>query len=106
MQILVAVLLIIGLVVVAVALIGVTLKLLGWIVAGLIIGALGRLVVPGQQQVGWLGTILYGLGGSLIGGIVGDVVGLGSLLQFVLAVAVAAALIGLFAATGPRRATA
>jgi uncharacterized membrane protein YeaQ/YmgE (transglycosylase-associated protein family) len=41
--------------------------------AGLVIGALGRLVVPGRQQMGCLATALCGIGGSLLGGLIGRV---------------------------------
>ena len=40
-------------------------------ITGLIVGALARLVVPGGDTLGVLGTVLAGLGGSLIGGLVG-----------------------------------
>jgi len=37
------------------------------LIGGLIIGALGRLVVPGRTPIGCLGTILVGILGSVIG---------------------------------------
>lgn len=40
---------------------------LGAIVVGLVIGALGRLVVPGRQPIGCLLTILLGIVGSVAG---------------------------------------
>ncbi|MHB8512113.1 MAG: GlsB/YeaQ/YmgE family stress response membrane protein [Actinomycetota bacterium] len=40
-------------------------------VSGLIIGGLGRLVVPGRQPIGILGTIAAGIVGSILGGLVG-----------------------------------
>jgi uncharacterized membrane protein YeaQ/YmgE (transglycosylase-associated protein family) len=57
----------------------VVLPLLGaalwWVIAtavtGLILGALGRLIVPGQQPIGVLATIVCGWFGSLVGGIIG-----------------------------------
>ena len=45
--------------------------LLGLIIGGAIIGALGRLAVPGPNPMGCLATILVGIGGSLIAGVVG-----------------------------------
>jgi uncharacterized membrane protein YeaQ/YmgE (transglycosylase-associated protein family) len=45
--------------------------ILGLILTGLILGALGRLIVPGRQSMSILVTILVGIGGSLLGGIVG-----------------------------------
>ncbi|HZU72172.1 MAG TPA: hypothetical protein VE990_05310 [Acidimicrobiales bacterium] len=41
------------------------------LVAGLVIGALGRLVVPGPNPMGCLTTSLVGIGGSVIGGVIG-----------------------------------
>lgn len=38
---------------------------------GLIIGGLARLVLPGGDSLGALGTILVGIGGALVGGFVG-----------------------------------
>lgn len=43
-------------------------------ISGLIIGALGRLLVPGPNPMGILSTILVGLLGSLIGGIIGRII--------------------------------
>jgi uncharacterized membrane protein YeaQ/YmgE (transglycosylase-associated protein family) len=40
------------------------------VIGGLVIGALGRLLVPGRQPIGCLWTILVGVGGSVLGGIV------------------------------------
>lgn len=39
-------------------------------VMGLIIGALGRLVVPGHNSMGVFATALVGIGGAFLGGIV------------------------------------
>ena len=47
--------------------------LIGVAVSGLIIGALGRLLVPGRQPLGCLVTMLVGIGGSLLGGWVGEI---------------------------------
>ena len=46
--------------------------LIGLAVSGLIIGALGRLAIPGRQPMGCFMTILVGVGGSFIGGLVGQ----------------------------------
>ncbi|MDA8302763.1 MAG: GlsB/YeaQ/YmgE family stress response membrane protein [Actinomycetota bacterium] len=40
------------------------------VVGGLLIGLLGRLVVPGPNPIGLLWTLLCGLGGAVIGGLV------------------------------------
>ena len=47
--------------------------ILGLILSGLIIGALGRLAVPGPNPMSIGMTILVGIGGSLIGGLIGQV---------------------------------
>ena len=44
-----------------------------WLLSGLLIGALGRLALPGPQPIGCITTALCGLGGSLLGGIAGAV---------------------------------
>ncbi len=41
------------------------------IVGGLIIGALGRLAIPGPNPMSIGATILVGIGGSMLGGLVG-----------------------------------
>jgi uncharacterized membrane protein YeaQ/YmgE (transglycosylase-associated protein family) len=42
--------------------------IIGWLIVGLVAGALARLVVPGRDPMGMLGTVLLGLAGSLLGG--------------------------------------
>jgi uncharacterized membrane protein YeaQ/YmgE (transglycosylase-associated protein family) len=39
-----------------------------WIVFGLFIGLIGRLLVPGRQPMGFLATIVLGIAGSFAGG--------------------------------------
>lgn len=73
--------------------------MIGFVVAGLIIGALARLVKPGKQDLGLLATLLLGLVGSLIGGVVANLLGTGSIFElnvlgFIVAVVAATALIG------------
>lgn len=46
--------------------------LVSTVVVGLVIGALGRLIVPGTQAIGFLATVGAGLCGSLVGGFVGQ----------------------------------
>ncbi len=64
------------------------------VLSGLIVGALGRLAIPGPNPMSIGMTILVGLGGSLIGGLIGRVLfhGNGGLL---LAVAGAALIVWL-----------
>lgn len=42
--------------------------LIVWLLAGLIVGFLARMLVPGPDPMGWLGTIVLGIVGSLVGG--------------------------------------
>ena len=84
-------------IVLGVAVIGLVAKLLWWALVGLAIGLLGRLVVPGATPIGWLGTILAGIAGAILGGVVGDAFDLAGVLQFILAVLFAAGLIAIFA---------
>lgn len=43
-------------------------QIFGTIIVGLIIGILARFVFPGAVPMGWVATILLGIGGSLLGG--------------------------------------
>jgi uncharacterized membrane protein YeaQ/YmgE (transglycosylase-associated protein family) len=43
-----------------------------WLIVGIIAGALARLLVPGEDPMGVLGTMLLGLAGSVLGGLVAD----------------------------------
>jgi uncharacterized membrane protein YeaQ/YmgE (transglycosylase-associated protein family) len=43
--------------------------LIAWLIVGLIAGALARLFVPGRDPMGVLGTLVLGLVGSIIGGL-------------------------------------
>ena len=65
------------------------------LVAGILVGALARLVLPGPDPMSWPATLGYGVAGSLLGGIVGGVLGLGRF-AFVLSIACAAGLIWYF----------
>jgi uncharacterized membrane protein YeaQ/YmgE (transglycosylase-associated protein family) len=44
---------------------------IGWIIFGLIVGALAKLVMPGRDPGGIIVTILLGIAGALIGGYIG-----------------------------------
>ena len=45
--------------------------ILGTILVGLIVGALARFVMPGEQKMGWIMTILLGIAGSVVAGVIG-----------------------------------
>jgi uncharacterized membrane protein YeaQ/YmgE (transglycosylase-associated protein family) len=47
---------------------------LGWIVLGLIVGALAKLVMPGRDGGGIILTMLLGIIGAIVGGIIGKYV--------------------------------
>lgn len=73
--------------------------MIGFIIAGLVIGALARLIKPGRQNLGILMTLLLGLAGSVIGGLVANLLGTGdifelNLLGFIVALIAAVVLIG------------
>lgn len=73
--------------------------LLTALIVGLVLGVLGRLVVPGGQTLGFWLTVMAGLCGSIVGGYLGDsVLDLGWFATVLIEVAVAAAAVALIAA--------
>jgi uncharacterized membrane protein YeaQ/YmgE (transglycosylase-associated protein family) len=52
-----------------------------WIVLGLIAGSLAKWILPGRDPAGCLFTILLGIGGALLGGLIGSYVGWGEVTQ-------------------------
>ncbi len=78
-------------------LIGLAFSLLWLVLTGLIVGALGRLVLPGRQEIGLLATALVGIAASLLGGILADAFDVGWLVQLLVAILLAAVGIALFA---------
>ena len=52
------------------------LGVLGWIVFGLIVGVIAKLLMPGPDPGGMILTILLGIAGALIGGFLGRAIGL------------------------------
>jgi uncharacterized membrane protein YeaQ/YmgE (transglycosylase-associated protein family) len=92
---------------IALGVIGFAFQILWWILVGLAIGAVARLVLPGPRPIGWLRTIVAGITGSVVGGLLADAFDGNGLLELVLAVGVAALMIALlwgsergYAATG------
>ncbi len=45
--------------------------IIGWIVLGLIAGAIAKAILPGTQAGGWIMTLLLGVVGALLGGFLG-----------------------------------
>lgn len=77
--------------------IGIVIGLLILAVIGAIIGALARWILPGRDDMSIGKTILYGIGGSILGGLIGRVLGLeGQLVSWILAIGMAMALIWFF----------
>jgi uncharacterized membrane protein YeaQ/YmgE (transglycosylase-associated protein family) len=54
-------------------------QILGLILIGIVIGILARLFLPGRQHIGIMMTILLGIGGALVGGIVASAIGEGDI---------------------------
>jgi uncharacterized membrane protein YeaQ/YmgE (transglycosylase-associated protein family) len=51
--------------------------LISLVVVGLVIGGLGRLIVPGPNRIGFAATLGVGLAGALVGAVIGGLLGLG-----------------------------
>lgn len=73
--------------------------ILGFLVFGLVVGALARLLKPGRQALGLLWTLLLGIAGSVIGGLVASLLGTGDIFELnilgaIVAIVAAVLLIG------------
>jgi uncharacterized membrane protein YeaQ/YmgE (transglycosylase-associated protein family) len=55
---------------------GFAMGILGWILFGLIVGALAKLVMPGKDPGGIIVTMLLGIAGAVLGGFAGRALGL------------------------------
>ena len=80
-------------------------QILGLIIVGLIIGVLARLLLPGRQKIGLPLTLLLGVAGALIGGLVASYLGTGEIFElnvlgFIVAVIAAVALLAAAQAAG------
>jgi uncharacterized membrane protein YeaQ/YmgE (transglycosylase-associated protein family) len=67
-------------------------------IVGLIVGGLGRLIVPGRNPIGIFPTVVCGLIGSLIGGAIGHAIG-GRFITVLVEVGVAAGAVAVWSAT-------
>jgi len=70
--------------------------MIGFIVFGLVVGALARLVVPGRQHLSIGMTLVLGLIGSVVGGVVANALGTGDIFELNIVgsiVAIAAAVV-------------
>ncbi|WP_261844506.1 GlsB/YeaQ/YmgE family stress response membrane protein [Aliamphritea ceti] len=56
--------------------------IISWIILGLVAGALARWLMPGEDKMGWIMTMVLGIAGAFAGGFIGSFVGLGSVSGF------------------------
>lgn len=82
--------------------------MLGFVVFGLVVGVLARLIVPGRQELSLLMTVLLGVVGSVVGGLVANALGTGDLLELnvlgaIVAIAASVVLIVIGERTGALR---
>ena len=49
--------------------------IIGWIVVGLIVGAIAKLLMPGRDPGGLIITIGLGIAGAVVGGVIGRALG-------------------------------
>jgi uncharacterized membrane protein YeaQ/YmgE (transglycosylase-associated protein family) len=80
---------------------------IGWIVVGLIAGALAKWIMPGKDPGGILTTILIGIAGGLFGGFIGSHIGItgnGNLVNILIATAGAILLLFIYRLFRSRRA--
>lgn len=56
--------------------------ILTWIILGLVVGALAKLLMPGDDPGGIFVTILIGIAGAFLGGMIGSMLGIGSITGF------------------------
>jgi uncharacterized membrane protein YeaQ/YmgE (transglycosylase-associated protein family) len=74
--------------------------LLSLVIVGLVIGAVGRLIIPGPNPIGLWATFAVGLAGAILGGAIGALIGLGAV-SIVIEVAISAGLV--YVVSGHRR---
>jgi uncharacterized membrane protein YeaQ/YmgE (transglycosylase-associated protein family) len=81
---------------------------IGWIIFGLIVGIVGKFLMPGRDPGGFIVTILLGIAGALLGGFVGRALGFyqeGEPAGFIMAVLGAIILLAIYRAVIGRRRT-
>ena len=81
-------------------------SILGWILFGLVVGALAKLVMPGKDPGGIIVTMLLGIAGAVIGGLVGRALGFyreGEAAGFIMSFIGAVALLALYRMVAGRR---
>jgi uncharacterized membrane protein YeaQ/YmgE (transglycosylase-associated protein family) len=56
--------------------------IIGWIVLGLLAGAIAKLILPGDDPGGFIVTTLIGIAGALLGGFIASALDIGDLDEF------------------------
>lgn len=56
--------------------------ILSWVIMGLVVGALAKVIMPGKDPGGVIITILLGIGGAFVGGFAGSYIGVGPVTGF------------------------
>ncbi|MCI2419172.1 GlsB/YeaQ/YmgE family stress response membrane protein [Saccharopolyspora sp. K220] len=83
--------------------------IIGWIVLGLIVGAIAKLIMPGKDPGGILVTLLLGVVGAFVGGLIGNwIFGIGierfwSLSTWLLAIVGSVIVLGIYRVIAARR---
>lgn len=80
--------------------------ILAWILFGLIVGAVAKLIMPGRDPGGIIVTMLLGIAGALLGGFLGQALGMyrqGEAAGFLMSLAGAVALLALYRVMVRRR---
>lgn len=90
------VLALLALITIAVALLGFTASIAYSLLVGLLVGAVARVALPGEESIGFLGTALIGMGGAMTASIIAAPLGVGLPGQLLLAVTLAALLLAGF----------
>lgn len=82
--------------------------IIGFLVFGLVVGALARLIKPGKQKLSLIMTLVLGVVGSIIGGVIAQLLGTGSIMELnvigaIVAIVAAVLLIGVAEGAAAKR---
>jgi uncharacterized membrane protein YeaQ/YmgE (transglycosylase-associated protein family) len=56
--------------------------IIGWIVLGLLAGAIAKLIMPGEDPGGFIVTTLIGIAGAVVGGLIASALNIGDIDEF------------------------